>query len=53
MEPLDNYPVMKLNTYSYPNSFIKVLNKNNYTTYAFHNNYGTFFNRTEGLKLKD
>ncbi len=45
LEPLEGYSAQKLSNYDYPNSFIKVLRKNNYSAIGFHGNKGSFFNR--------
>ncbi|WP_207642353.1 LTA synthase family protein [Pseudobacteroides cellulosolvens] len=45
IEPLEGYSAQKLSNYNYPNSFIKVLRKNNYSAIGFHGNKGSFFNR--------
>ncbi|HEX3028413.1 MAG TPA: sulfatase-like hydrolase/transferase [Clostridia bacterium] len=45
LEPLDNYPAMKISNYNYPNSMIKVLDDNGYSTAAFHGNVAAYFNR--------
>jgi phosphoglycerol transferase MdoB-like AlkP superfamily enzyme len=46
LEPLEGYSAQKLSNYNYPNSFIKVLRKNNYNAVGFHGNKGSFFNRS-------
>ncbi len=45
IEPLEGYAAQKLSNYNYPNSFIKILRKNNYSAIGFHGNKGSFFNR--------
>lgn len=45
VEPLENYPVIKLANYDYPNSMVKALSKGSYSAVAFHGNVGDFFNR--------
>ncbi|HEX2946784.1 MAG TPA: LTA synthase family protein [Clostridia bacterium] len=45
IEPLGNYPSIKIPIYSYPNSFVKQLNKGGYATEAFHGNIGNYYNR--------
>lgn len=45
VEPLTNFPSIKLSSYTYPNSMIKVLNDNSYSTIAFHGNIGNYYNR--------
>ena len=45
IEPLDSFPAIKLTSYNYPNSVVSKLQKQAYTTMAFHGNVGTFYNR--------
>lgn len=45
IEPLGNYPSIKIPIYDYPNSFIKQLNAGGYATEAFHGNIGNYYNR--------
>ncbi len=45
VEPLGNFPSIKLASYDYPNSILKRLNEKQYTTLAFHGNIGNFYNR--------
>ncbi len=45
VEPLGNFPSIKLSGYSYPNSMLKRLSAGNYASYAFHGNTGSFYNR--------
>jgi len=45
IEPLDGFPAMKLSTYTYPNSFVKKLTENSYSSFAFHGNSAVYFNR--------
>lgn len=45
VEPLDNYPAIKLQNYDYPNSMVSILGKDGYKTMAFHGNLGSFYNR--------
>ncbi|HEY9060784.1 MAG TPA: LTA synthase family protein [Pseudobacteroides sp.] len=45
LEPLEGYSAQKLSSYNYPNSFIKILRRNNYSAIGFHGNKGSFFNR--------
>jgi lipoteichoic acid synthase len=47
IEPLSNFPSIKLSTYDYPNSFVKPLVENGYTALAFHGNDGDFYSRNE------
>jgi lipoteichoic acid synthase len=46
IEPLTSFPAIKLNSYYYPNSYLKRLTDQAYTTVAFHGNIGSYFNRT-------
>lgn len=50
VEPLLYYPSIKIFNYSYDNSFVKILKKNNYVAKAFHGNYSSFFNRKYAFK---
>ncbi len=45
VEPLKDFPSMKINGYGYSNSIVKQLAKNSYSTIAFHGNVGSYFNR--------
>ncbi|MDP4180015.1 MAG: LTA synthase family protein [Bacillota bacterium] len=45
IEPLEDYPAMKLSNYDYSNSFLKSLAKESYTNIAFHGNSDVFFGR--------
>jgi len=45
VEPLSDYPSMKINDYDYPNSIVRQLAGNSYDTVAFHGNVGSYFNR--------
>lgn len=45
IEPLGNYPSIKIPIYDYPNSFIRQLNAGGYATEAFHGNIGNYYNR--------
>ena len=45
VQPLENYPAIKLSNYDYPNSMIKKLSTEAYLTLAFHGNVGDFYNR--------
>lgn len=49
IEPLPSYPAIKLNSYEYANSYIRVLKDNSYFTAAFHGNVGYYFNRAYAL----
>lgn len=46
IEPLADFPLMKVNSYDYPNSVVKVLKKNGYSAEAFHGNYGYVYTRS-------
>jgi phosphoglycerol transferase MdoB-like AlkP superfamily enzyme len=45
LQPLDDYPAIKLPNYTYPNSLVRTLLVDGYNPYAYHNNVGAFFNR--------
>lgn len=45
VEPLDDFPAMKIENYDFPNSIVNKLKNNSYNTFAFHGNVGSFFNR--------
>lgn len=45
IEPLDDFPAIKINNYNYPNSFVGKLSANSYNTVAVHGNDGSYFNR--------
>lgn len=45
MEPLEDYPVMEINDYNYPNSIVRQLTNNSYSTAAFHGNDGSYYSR--------
>jgi phosphoglycerol transferase MdoB-like AlkP superfamily enzyme len=47
MEPLADFPSMKLHNFRYTNSMVKQFSKVNYQAIAFHGNRGTFNNRIE------
>jgi len=49
VQPLADYPSIKLANYDYSNSMVKVLAENAYSTYAFHGNVGGFFNRNRAF----
>ena len=44
VEPLSDFPAIKLSGYSYPNSMLQILGKR-YNTTVFHGNVGTYYNR--------
>lgn len=46
IDPLDSFPAIKLNSYFYPNSFLKRLADQSYSLLAFHGNVGNYFNRS-------
>jgi len=50
LESLENYPIMKLESYSYPNCIVEKLNKQGYRTIAFHGNAGRYWNRNKAYK---
>jgi phosphoglycerol transferase MdoB-like AlkP superfamily enzyme len=43
--PPESFPGIKLSTYDFNNTFLKVLTKANYDVNAFHNNNRSYFNR--------
>ena len=45
VEALTSFPSMKLRNYRYPNSVARALADGGYGAFAFHGNYGSFFNR--------
>lgn len=45
VEPLADYPAIKIRDYTYPNSFVKNLASNIYDVFAFHANDGSYYNR--------
>jgi lipoteichoic acid synthase len=45
VQPLADYPAIKLSNYDYPNSMVNKLSDASYSTLAFHGNVGGFFNR--------
>jgi lipoteichoic acid synthase len=45
VEPLDNYPAIKLTDYNYPNSLVHKLDEGGYDTKIFHGNIASYFNR--------
>lgn len=45
VEPLDDYPSIKIGDYLYPNSIVRQLAGNSYSTIAFHGNVGSYFDR--------
>ena len=45
IESFDSFPGFILDNYNYTNSFIHLFKDNNYSNYAFHNNYKNYFNR--------
>jgi lipoteichoic acid synthase len=50
LEPLADFPSIKLRNYLYGNSVIKRFNITRYQTIAFHGNRGIFDNRTDAFK---
>lgn len=45
VEPLQYYPALKLSSYGFSNSLVSRLDAGSYSTYAFHGNVGSFYNR--------
>ena len=50
VEPLPDYPSIKLRNYDYKNSLVTRLTRNGYAAIAFHGNRGTYFNRNFAFK---
>jgi lipoteichoic acid synthase len=50
VEPLHNYPSIKLRNYDYRNSLVTRLTRHGYNALAFHGNRGTYFNRNFAFK---
>jgi phosphoglycerol transferase MdoB-like AlkP superfamily enzyme len=50
VEPLSDYPSIKLRSYDYKNSLVTRLTRHGYAAYAFHGNRGTYFNRNFAFK---
>jgi phosphoglycerol transferase MdoB-like AlkP superfamily enzyme len=50
VEPLSNFPSIKLRNYNYANSLLTRLDRHGYSTIAFHGNRGTYFNRNFAFK---
>jgi lipoteichoic acid synthase len=50
VEPLPNYPSIKLRNYDYKNSLVTRLTRHGYAASAFHGNRGTYFNRNYAFK---
>jgi lipoteichoic acid synthase len=48
--PAESFPSLKIRSYSYPNSVVKRLKRQRFSTVAFHNNDGNFFNRKTSFK---
>ena len=53
VQPFKSTSLIYSKAYDYPNSFIRLLNKMGYSTKAFHNNLGWFFNRIDAYKKMD
>lgn len=49
IEPLQNYPAIKINGYTYPNSLAKFFKDNSYSTLAFHGNDGNYYFRKKAF----
>ncbi len=49
IEPLENYPAIKIPEYDFHNSFVKRLADNGYDALAFHGNSSSFFSRNESF----
>jgi len=50
VEPLGNYPSIKIPIYNYPNSFVKQLDTGGYETVAYHGNTGSYYNRSVAFR---
>lgn len=50
IEPLSDYPSIKLSKYKYPNSIVRVLKAGGYRAYAFHGNIGAFYSRDTAFR---
>mgnify|MGYP002349524781 CR=1 FL=1 len=46
VEPLSSFPAMILKSYEYPNSVVRQLALNSYSTTAFHGNVGSYYSRS-------
>ncbi|MDP4092958.1 MAG: LTA synthase family protein [Bacillota bacterium] len=51
VEPLDDYPAMKISGYNFPNSMLNKLKDSSYNTAAFHGNVGSFFSRDKAFPV--
>ncbi|MEM2956585.1 MAG: LTA synthase family protein [Candidatus Pacearchaeota archaeon] len=49
VDPLKDYPAIKLRNYDYPNSVVKVFKAANYSALVFHGNRGEFWNRNKAM----
>ncbi|MGE5473282.1 MAG: LTA synthase family protein [Ignavibacteriales bacterium] len=45
VEPLSNFPSIKLPSYEHKNSFVRVLSQNSYSTSIFHGNHASYYKR--------
>jgi lipoteichoic acid synthase len=50
VEPLSDFPSIKIRDYDYPNSLLKRCAAEGYSAVAFHGNRGTYFNRSSAFK---
>jgi phosphoglycerol transferase MdoB-like AlkP superfamily enzyme len=50
VEPLDEYPAMKLGEEAFKNSFIKFFNNAGFESYIFHGNQAFYFDRDKAFK---
>jgi lipoteichoic acid synthase len=50
VEPLSDFPSIKIRNYDYPNSILKRCAAHGYSTTAYHGNRGTYFNRNYAFK---
>lgn len=49
VQPLRNFPSIKLPCYEYGNSFVRILSRNGYSTAAFHGNQAGYYNRASAF----
>ncbi len=50
VEPLSDFPSIKIRNYDYPNSMLKRCASDGYSVIAFHGNRGSYFNRNFAFK---
>lgn len=49
VEPLSNFPSIKIPSYDYVNSFVRLLSDNSYDTAAFHGNDASYYRRNHAF----